>query len=1039
MGIRPTPTTPIAFGAPDGEAVSNTVPAELNVSGGTLATYAFPTTITNALGQAVLRKYDYYLGHVVDAADVNGVVTSLYDNDLLDRLTKAVRDAGSSGLKATTTFIYDDVNLVITQNSDLAAPGDGLIQTQTLFDPFDPLGRKVETREYTPTNVLDTSPASYDAYISTQTKYDGLHRVFAVSNPTAEQVSAPAVPAFWTQTTYDGLSRTLTFITTADNAVSSNSYLGNRATTADPACKVRTVKKDALGRLTQVQEDPASPAPAVYSACSQNPVPPTPVNSTTTYAYDVLSNLLTVNQGVQTRTFTYDSLSRLQTAANPETGGPSGYSTSYHYDSNGNLTEKDTPNSNATLYNYDKLNRVTSKTFSGPLAGATPPNVISCYDGATTAFGCGAAPAGPNMVGRMTMVQNPYSTSLYSSYDTLGRVTGSSQQTVGMVSPYPVFSYGYNLADAMISTTLPSGRIVNYTYDQANRVLSAAPSQATVEGLTAYASAVTYAPQGAINYIQLGNGLWETTAFNNRLQPTVMSLLSNSGSLWTLQNSYGLSATQDNGNITSQALTLPGSQGAVAITTAYAYDGANRLLVASAQPSNPNSPVCPDSNSQWCQLFQYDIFGNRSMAQQGGIGQSPLAPTSFNTAANQANNQVSGVGWTYDTTNQRGTLLGDPGFGVYSYDAEDRMISANGTMYAYDGDGRRVMKIPPGGTTSSQAWYVYDAMGQLAAEYGNSTPSEAGTVFLTGDHLGTTRVVTNMANPTTPVERHDFMPFGEEISITPASPQYTVAGYAPAVSVPLLFTGKERDAETGLDYFGARYLSSNMGRWMSPDPSNWGVDFYNPQTWNHYSYVGNNPLSNTDPNGLWLTPTHNSIIDRGLPGLSKEQRQILKDVSKHVDDDQSQEGSFKHGMTSEDNDPEGPNGMWNPKYDTDDWIEQNEHNAKEIQADWIASGHTGISPAALAAFGNAAHTITDSYSPAHAGYQKVNHWTITWHVLRETTLFGGHKKEQQQAIGALQTAFYDVFGSAAGDQATHEKVTSRIVDSTPFPPDKKQQ
>jgi RHS repeat-associated protein len=62
------------------------------------------------------------------------------------------------------------------------------------------------------------------------------------------------------------------------------------------------------------------------------------------------------------------------------------------------------------------------------------------------------------------------------------------------------------------------------------------------------------------------------------------------------------------------------------------------------------------------------------------------------------------------------------------------------------------------------------------------------------------------------------------------------------------FTGKERDAESGLDYFGARYYASNMGRFMSPDDGS-DQDPSAPQSWNLYSYVQNNPLSNTDPDG----------------------------------------------------------------------------------------------------------------------------------------------------------------------------------------------
>jgi RHS repeat-associated protein len=66
------------------------------------------------------------------------------------------------------------------------------------------------------------------------------------------------------------------------------------------------------------------------------------------------------------------------------------------------------------------------------------------------------------------------------------------------------------------------------------------------------------------------------------------------------------------------------------------------------------------------------------------------------------------------------------------------------------------------------------------------------------------------------------------------------------------YTGKERDTESGNDFFGARYYASSMGRFMSPDPiGNSVVDFSNPQMWNMYSYVLNNPLKFTDPTGMY--------------------------------------------------------------------------------------------------------------------------------------------------------------------------------------------
>jgi RHS repeat-associated protein len=71
------------------------------------------------------------------------------------------------------------------------------------------------------------------------------------------------------------------------------------------------------------------------------------------------------------------------------------------------------------------------------------------------------------------------------------------------------------------------------------------------------------------------------------------------------------------------------------------------------------------------------------------------------------------------------------------------------------------------------------------------------------------------------------------------------------------FTGKERDSETGLDYFGARYFGSNMGRFMSPDAFYKDSHVADPQSWNEYAYARNNPLRYVDPTGENATVTTN--------------------------------------------------------------------------------------------------------------------------------------------------------------------------------------
>ena len=103
------------------------------------------------------------------------------------------------------------------------------------------------------------------------------------------------------------------------------------------------------------------------------------------------------------------------------------------------------------------------------------------------------------------------------------------------------------------------------------------------------------------------------------------------------------------------------------------------------------------------------------------------------------------------------------------------------------------------------------------------------------DIIGNVRAVTSQAGAV--VERHDYLPFGEEWNTQPGAQ-------------PKRFTGKERDAETGLDYFGARYYSFRTGRFTSVDPlMDQRTALVDPQRWNRYAYGINNPLRYIDPDG----------------------------------------------------------------------------------------------------------------------------------------------------------------------------------------------
>jgi RHS repeat-associated protein len=125
------------------------------------------------------------------------------------------------------------------------------------------------------------------------------------------------------------------------------------------------------------------------------------------------------------------------------------------------------------------------------------------------------------------------------------------------------------------------------------------------------------------------------------------------------------------------------------------------------------------------------------------------------------------------------------------------------------------------------------------------TPASAQDVVevVITDALGNIRVITDDKGNV--LERHDYLPFGEECTSGPCA-----ANPGVGAGQPRKFTGKERDVETGLDYFGARYYNANTGRFTTVDPVlNTTAALVDPQRWNRYAYGRNNPLRYVDPDG----------------------------------------------------------------------------------------------------------------------------------------------------------------------------------------------
>ena len=754
-------------------------------------TKAYLTQVTNALGYFTSASYNSCTGTMHSFSDLNSQTTT-WTYDLLGRMTDILYpDQGEIQLS------YPNPNTVNRRQKQ-----DASTWITNSF-ALDGRGRVVQsslTSDLEGTDITDTA-------------YDALGRVYSVSNPYRSGDTT-----YYTYSQYDALDRARVLTRQDGNTVQSV-YSGPTTTVTDETGRPRKSVTDALGRLTSVIE----PNPDTGSF--------TTGSFLTQYTYDALGNLLTVNQqgdgsgSARNRSFTYNSLSQLLTASNPESG-----TISYSYDNDGLLYQKVDARGKITSHWYDELHRLTAKTY---YADSTPtPRFlydVASVNGVTV----------ENPIGRLVRATTDDGTGTINSYDEMGRVKLQYQWVcvMGNCSSTQTISENHDFAGNPTSLGYPSGRNLVLSYNAAARPLSVADGDET-----AYVSDATYAPQGALSGYLNGKspsftGIAHAFSYNSRLQADSIAVQTPTAMIFGLSYGYG---TSNNGNVMQVTNTLnPGR------TQTFTYDKLNRLTSAY---SNNSSGV-----ESWGNAYGYDAWGN--LLHKGSIiGLQREYVELFDAAVDPDHlNRLSGYG--YDASGN----VTQNGAASYGYDAEGRMVSAGNANYTYDAQGRRVAK-------SDGTQYFYAPSGDVIAErsatgtwsdyifFGGKRVARrvaSGTYYYVSDHLGTARLITQ-ADGTVCYEAV-YYPWGvEQHVLTDTCPQ----NYK--------FTGKERDSETGLDYFGARYYGSTMGRWLSPDWSGGPTavpyaDFGNPQSLNLYSYVGNNPLARADADGHcwhWLWGGH---------------------------------------------------------------------------------------------------------------------------------------------------------------------------------------
>ena len=813
----------------------------------------YPTQTETAYGTTLEKtstvSYDFYSGLVTSSTDADNNITSAIEYDDAGRPTKQIA-ADNTSKESWTQIEYDDVDRRVITRSDLFTLGDG---KKVSITHYDQLGRIRLARTLEDSVTEDETEETHGIKVQTRYKYDnGANPASSngeytlTSNPYRAAYSYQAVNEAtmgWEVEFEDKTGRLSTIETFSgavlpapwgSNANSTGKAIeqedSNATTTTDEAGKKRRTIEDALGRLIRVDE------PNDSNDLGSVNFPTQPTN----YTYDTSGNLTQIIQGGQTRTFSYNSLARLLTANNPESG-----TFSYTYDANGNLLTKQDARGITTTYTYDALNRVTFRDYSN----ATP-DLSYFYDEQSVPFS----------KGKLTRISSAASETKYTAFDEQERVVSTQQITDGQIYG---FSYTYNLNDDLVTQTYPSGKVVKHEYDNGGDIKKVSKLNGQTESV--YADSFGYSSHGKIEKVRFGNNRWEQTKFNSSLQITEVGLGNSAGGmeLWKINYEYGelvggaINAQKNNGNLARQTILVPtvGAAGGFTAVQDYTYDSLDRLRSATEIDGGVQ---------RWKQAFLYDRFGNKNFDTPNTttLGSCPSAVC--NPAANQANNRLNG--YSYDAA---GNITTDGEGRTFTYDAENRQATAVGSglsaSYTYDGNDKRVKSY--NALTNQTTIFVYDADGSLAAEYTINIPppSNPTTSYLTEDALGSVRVVTDASGNVK--ARRDFLPFGDEIDAGIGNRTTSQKYSAQGDDTRKKFATYQRDLETGLDFAQSRYYSPTQGRFTSPDEFKGGPDelfdfeddasnnptFYadltNPQSLNKYQYTYNNPYRYNDPNG----------------------------------------------------------------------------------------------------------------------------------------------------------------------------------------------
>ncbi len=694
-------------------------------SSGNLLTRTIQDTATNS-SRTWTFTYDSF-GHVLTAngprTDVNDTTTYTYNNcttgggcgqlntvtDALGHVTTFNTYDGSGRPLTLTDPNGLNITLVYNTRGWLTSKQAGTELTQYGYDNVGQL-----TKVTLPNGAFLSY--SYDAahrltQIQDQIGNKVVYTLDAMGNRTAEKVyNAVGTQVQIHTRVFNNLNQLWKDIGSVNQTtVYSYDNNGNLTGINDPLNHSTVNTYDALNRLTQVQD---------------------PANNTAQYGYNALDQLVNVTDPRSLSTsYATDALGNVSQVLSPDTGA-----TNYTYDAAGNVKTQQDAKGQATQYQYDALNRLTMITR------ADSSTVSYTYD------------SGTNGIGHLGSITDSSGSTSW-TYDIHGRTT-QKVQSVGGNSL--TTQYAYDGTGQLISTTLPSGKVIGYTWTNGQVSALMLNGNPLVSG-------ISYQPFGGpISWI-FANGQTVTRSYDQdgRVSATPISTLS-----------YD-TASRING------ITL-GNHSVLAGSKVYDYDALDRLTSFSDSLSTIN--------------YSYDANGNRATQTNtgGAANGSAPPPTDPITPINVL---------TYDTAGRLSTGNG----AAYLYNGLGQRVSkaaSSTTLFGYDEAGQISGEYDNSGNLIQETIRIGDMPVAIL--------KSDGTYYVHADHLNTPRQIDNSSGQA--VWAWDTFTFGGTL------PNQDPLNTGAAFTYNLRHPGQYFDSETGLFQNGFRDYSSYTGRYVESDP-----------------------------------------------------------------------------------------------------------------------------------------------------------------------------------------------------------------------------